>query len=408
MIDIFAEPFKLKSNLAKSLVGGIAFMAVFSSCSLSLYNYSPLSSKKSVDQFNKYYSIRLNSRTAGQAFGAHYWEKNNIIWVGAEGIMSTNIHNGSTRYHDQLPMNFSQPARFLSKEVLAGPNNVYHRDGGVFRHVLGGFTCWHECASSLLGGALILGEYGERIYRYDPGKSRLSLLFKNPEQTRHFHFSTVDPFTDSIYSSLGDSHTHWVTGIMRIDKSGKNWDWIHVARGSLQSNHRQPTAVHFEEDRIIFGSDDPPHGIFAMDRSGKNIRQMFLMDQASKSWFTGIIRTGNSYWAISRSFSQKPEFGVLWWSDTGDSWYPVQYFEDIPYWLRSDKDNRHVSVGFGFASSASKVILYDVPDPKQFIKVVEGQSLDIIPAWKSVLLAISRSYVDVGKSVLRLFVRGVL
>jgi hypothetical protein len=294
----------------------------------------------------------------------------------------------------------------LSKEVLADAENVYYRDGGVFRHILGGFTCWYECASTLLGGALILGEYGERIYKYDPKTSRLSLLFKNPEQTRHFHFSTVDPFTDSIYSSLGDSHTHWVTGIMRIDKSGKDWDWIHVARGALQSNHRQPTAVHFEESRIIFGSDDPPHGIFAMDRGGKKIRQMFLMDQASKSFFTGIIRTGNSYWAISQSFSQKPEFGVLWWSDKGDSWHPVQYFQDKPFWLRSDDDYRYVSVGF--ASGASRIALYDVPDSRQFVKFVEGQPLSVIPAWKSVLLAISRSYVDFWKSVLRLFVRDLL
>ena len=81
--------------------------------------------------------------------------------------MSTNIHNGDTRYHRQLPVNFSQPARFLSKEVLAGATNVYYRDGKVFHHILSDFTCWHECASSLLGGSLILGEYGERIYRYD-------------------------------------------------------------------------------------------------------------------------------------------------------------------------------------------------------------------------------------------------
>ena len=145
-----------------------------------------------------------------------------------------------------------------------------------------------------------------------------------------------------------------------------------------------------------------------MDRSSKVIRQKFLMDQVSKSWFTGMIRTGNSYWAISRSFSQKPEFGVLWWSDNGNSWYPVQYFKDIPYWLRSDINNRYVSVGFGFDTSASKVMLYDVPDSNEFLNFVEGQPLTILPLWKNVFLAVSRSYIDLGKSVIRLFVRGVL
>jgi hypothetical protein len=110
--------------------------------------------------------------------------------------------------------------------------------------------------------------------------------------------------------------------------------------------NRQPTSIYFEKDRIYFGSDSNPHGIFALDRRTDEIEQVFVMSDVLRSWFLAIVEARGSYWALSRSFG-KDNFGVLWWSGDSKSWTPVQFFSHVPFWLQTDEQHNLISVGFG-------------------------------------------------------------
>jgi hypothetical protein len=191
----------------------------------------------------------------------------------------------------------------------------------------------------------------------------LRFTFENPPETRHFHFTAVDPYTNDIYTSLGDVHKAKVTGIMRSQDQGKNWEWIHRARSGLREAHHQPTAVYFDRDTIYFGSDSRPHGIFTLNRHSRKFEQVFTMSKNLKSWFSAITKVKGSFWAISRSFTDlpTPSFGLLWWSGDGRDWLPIQTFEDAPVWLEADDENL-ISVGFW---GNSNVAVFDVPQALQ-------------------------------------------
>jgi hypothetical protein len=80
------------------------------------------------------------------------------------------------------------------------------------------------------------------------------------------------------------------------------------------------------------------------------------------SWFIGIEKVRGSYWALSRSFSLKNPFGVLWWSGDGKGWTPIQVFEGTPVWLQTD-GVKNLSVGF--LERESGVVLFALPDARQ-------------------------------------------
>ena len=65
---------------------------------------------------------------------------------------------------------------------------------------------------------------GTRIYRLDAVTGRTSLLLQKPANAKHFHVTAVDPFTNDIYTSLGDAlkiySGHGITGIMRSQDGG--------------------------------------------------------------------------------------------------------------------------------------------------------------------------------------------
>jgi hypothetical protein len=175
---------------------------------------------------------------------------------------------------------------------LADTSSVYLKlDGGGFHKVLDNFFCWYVCASRLRSGHFVIGEYGSRIYRVDAVRGEKKLFFTNPAGTRHFHFTAVDPFTNDIYTSLGDALKRYagfgLTGIMRSQDFGKQWDWLYKTTVGSDAIDRQPTAIFFDGDRVYFGTDSKPHGIFVLDRNENEFEQIFYMSDLLRSWFTG-------------------------------------------------------------------------------------------------------------------------
>ena len=122
------------------------------------------------------------------------------------------------------------------------------RTGSSVR-VLDNFFCWYVCASQLRSGDFVIGEYGSRIYRVDAVTGDKTLLLNKPTEARHFHFTAVDPFTNEIYTSLGDALKRragfGVTGIMRSRDFGKEWDWIYKTSVGSGEIDRQPTSDIF-------------------------------------------------------------------------------------------------------------------------------------------------------------------
>jgi hypothetical protein len=329
---------------------------------LALYNYG----STRFEAINSYYGKLLDRRELKGVSGPHYWKDGEIFWVGNRYLKkSSNL--GTTSVDDvALPKFFDGPARFISESILADTSNVYLRQGDQFNRVLQNFKCWRICGSKLETGDFVVGEYGSRIYHLDAITGQTLLLLEKPLETRHFHFTAVDPFTNDIYTSLGDAHKSRVTGIMRSQDGGKTWQWLHRARDGLRETHRQPTAVYFDKDAIYFGEDNRPQGIFVLDRNMGHFYQVFVMKKIFKSWFTAITKVKGSFWAISRSVTKsppKPSFGLLWWSRDGKNWVPIQIFRDAPLWLQIDDDKNLISVGF--LRKDSNVIAFNSPDAAQ-------------------------------------------
>lgn len=128
-----------------------------------------------------------------------------------------------------------------------------------------------------------------------------------------------------------------------------------------------------------------------------------MMDDVSKSWFTGILKAKDSYWAISRSFSQTPRFGVLWWSNDGVQWFPVHYFDKIPLWLRKSENGDMISVGFGLGGKG--IYVYKVPDSVAFLGDIKNGPRLIEDKLMLVALRLSREYIDCTKDWVRHFIR---
>jgi hypothetical protein len=164
---------------------------------------------------------------------------------------------------------------------------------------------------------------------------------------------------------------------MRSQNGGKTWQWIYRTRGAPREAHVQPTAVYFDKDKIYFGKDNPrPPGVFVLDRATGKFAQVFVMSKFFKSWFIAIAKMKGSLWAISRSFTDlpKPSFGLLWWSEDGNDWVPIQIFNDAPVWLETDDKRGLLSIGF--LRKETNVTLFDVPETQQMAKWVgEGPSI---------------------------------
>jgi hypothetical protein len=154
---------------------------------------------------------------------------------------------------------------------------------------------------------------------------------------------------------------------MRSHDFGKRWDWLYKTRVGSGAIDRQPTAVFFDKDRIYFGTDSKPHGIFVLDRKKDQFEQVFLMSDLLRSWFTAIVRKRGSLWALSSGFG-RDDFGVLWWSGDGSKWTPIQIFAGLPIWLEADEQYDVISVGFVIknknyhVTKNAKVVAMNLPD----------------------------------------------
>ena len=397
---------KKKRGMKHIYITGAATMGIvsLSMVSIDMYKYSPLREEASViDGFNQYYAQKLHRKYLDFASGPHYWKGEDIVWLGERNVMSVGVESGDITKQEVLPKDLRKKRVAFSGDIIADDTSVYYRNAGVNYKILSDFLCWHECGSKASDGSIIVGSYGEAVYRYDHREKNLRIIKEKPVNTTHFHFSIVDQKTDRIFSSLGDSHKAWITGILSYNLDGSNEKWVHKTERGDQLEHRQPTAVLFEDSRILFGSDAPPHGIYALDRGSGNIISGHGVSEVSKSWFTGIVKAGGSYWATSRSFSQTPRFGVLWWSKEGRNWYPIQYFEKIPLWLKSNDSGKYLSVGFGLGGKG--VYVYKVPKANTFEEAVSDGPEIMREGARAKAIAINRAVIDWGKNLIRLAVR---
>ena len=281
----------------------------------------------SPEAINSYYAGLLKPQRVKGALGPHYWREGRLFWIGHRHLKSSADLGVTSRNELRLPDTFRGPARFVSDSILADQSSVYLKgDDGEFRRVLDNFFCWYVCASQFRSGDFVIGEYGSRIYRVDAVTGDKTLLLNKPTEARHFHFTAVDPFTNEIYTSLGDALKRragfGVTGIMRSRNAGKKWDWLNKTRVGPGEIDRQATAIFFDKERIYFGTDSKPHGIFVLDRKNDRLEQVFVMSDLLRSWFTAIVGKKGSLWALSRAFG-KDDFGVLWWSGDGSKWTPI-------------------------------------------------------------------------------------
>jgi len=342
---------------------------------LALYTYGGTR----LEAINAYYGDLLGRTELTGVRGPHYWQGQNVVWAGRRDVKTSGDFGVTATDDAALPESFRGPARSISESIWADKSSVYLRQGDGFKRVLADFKCWYVCGSRLDASDFVIGEYGSRIYRLDAKTGETRLLFEKPAGTRHFHFTAVDPLTGDIYTSLGDAHKAKVTGIMRSQDGGETWQWLDKATGGSRATHRQPTAVYFDKDAIYFGKDNRPPGILVLDRKTGRIEQVFTMSKFFKSWFTGITKVKGSFWAISRSFTNKadPSFGLLWWSGDGKTWVPVQFFTDAPIWLQTGQEGDLISIGF--LRKDSDVIAFKVPDRAEMAEWVErGPSVALL------------------------------
>lgn len=320
------------------------------------------------DEINSYYAGLLGRMELKGVSGPHFWKDGKLNWARGRYLESSNDLGATSAHEFALPDSWSGPALFVSDSILADRNNVYVKVGDQFQRVLSDFRCWYICGSQLRSGDFIIGEYGNRIYRVDAKSGEPTLLLKKPAEARHFHVTAVDPFTNDIYVSLGDALKRYkkfgnrVTGIMRSQDGGENWHWLYRTIVGTGAIDRQPTAVHFEKDKIYFGTDSKPHGVFVLDRATGSFEQVFDMSGLLRSWFTEIKKAKGTYWAVSRAFSNQG-FGVLWWSADGKNWTPIQIFIGTPVWLQIDAKDDLISVGF-FEPDLN-VVAFKLPDRGQ-------------------------------------------
>jgi hypothetical protein len=311
------------------------------------------------DRINAYYGKLLQGIR-----GRHYWKNGRIFWVGEGYLQSSDEAGISYVPEGGLPKFWKGPTRFVSETILADHKNVYVKVDGRFHKVLSHFRCWYVCGSELRSGNLVIGEYGNRIYEVDAKTGQATLILEKPNKARHFHVTAVDPFTNDIYTSLGDALKEYVklgdrvTGIMRSQDEGRTWNWLYKTTVGSSAVNRQPTAIYFDQDKIIFGTDCKPHGVFVLDRTTRTFEQVFAMPDRFRSWFTEIKRANGSYWALSRAFSNRG-FGFLWWSGDGKAWTVVQEFKSTPVWLETDETSNVMSVGF--LERDSDVIAFKIP-----------------------------------------------
>jgi hypothetical protein len=277
---------------------------------------------RSSESINSYYGKLLQPRELKGITGPHFWKNGRIFWAGDSYLESSGDFGIAYAHEDALPKSWKGPARFVSETILADRRNVYVKVSGRFQKVLSHFRCWYVCGSQLKSGDFVIGEYGNRIYRVDSKTGEATLILEKPAKARHFHVTAVDPFTNDIYTSLGDDLKEYakfgdrVTGIMRSQDEGKNWKWLYKTIVGSGPINRQPTAIYFDCEKIFFGTDSKPHGVFILDRASGTFEQAYAMPARFRSWFTEIEKAKGSYWALSRAFAKK-SFGFLWWSGDG-------------------------------------------------------------------------------------------
>lgn len=334
----------------------------------------------SAEQINAYYGKLLQRRALKGISGPHFWKDGKIFWAGDRYLESSGDLGATSTHEAALPASWRAPALSVSEFVLADRDNVYVKVDGQFQKVLTGFRCWYICGSRLKSGDFVIGEYGNRIYRVNAKTGEATLILTKPVEARHFHVTAVDPFTNDIYTSLGDALKKYkklgdrVTGIMRSQDEGRTWQWINKTIVGSGAISRQPTAIYFDADKIYFGTDSQPHGIFALDRSTGIFKQLFVMDKLFHSLFTDIIKEKGSFWALSHAFGRSytnKNFGILWWSEDGKTWIPVQIFSRAtPGWLHVDDKSHLMSVTFREQNLDG--VVFELPDAHQMVEWVRA------------------------------------
>jgi hypothetical protein len=329
-----------------------------------------LGGASSLDSINTYYGKLLDRRELKGVSGPHFWKDGRIFWAGPEFLESSADFGAASAHEDELPQSWKGPARFVSETILADRRNVYVKIAGHFQRVLTHFRCWYVCGSQLRSGDFVIGEYGNRIYSVNATTGEATLMLEKPAKARHFHVTAVDPFTNDVYTSLGDALKEYVkfenrvTGIMRSQDEGKSWQWLYETTVGSGAINRQPTAVYFDKDDIIFGTDCKPHGIFVLDRKTGRLDQVYAMPDLFRSWFTEIEKANGSYGALSRAVFNK-DFGFLWWSADGKA---MDACPSIRGHARFGCKNDVMSVGF----FEPHVAAFKLPAAEQMAKWVEA------------------------------------
>lgn len=394
---------KLNKLLIWFVLIPLVILGSLSAFSLLNYQASVLDYPLSYEELNSYWSDHLNVIMLPFELRAHFWEEGLII-LADDGMVFEFDPKGDgvlVELHP-LPDSYQGPARSLGFNHFADKGSVYYFKDGGWLKVLDDYYVWHRGITALGSDHLVIGEYGNRIALFCLEEMDTRIIHSIPEDTTHFHFTAADPYTDHIFTALGDAHLDKITGIQRSKDLGETWEWVHYTRMGLQDTHRQPTAVCFAEDRILFGTDSPPHGIFSFERGTEELTQLFVMPNILKSYFMDIVSHDGIYWAVSRSFAQTPQFGVLWTSVCGDKWYPVQVMEGLPHWIGIDRSNGYVSVGF---ESGNSGFLLACPGAEEMRLLVEGAPGLSLSWYREATVNLSRWWVDSFKSLVRLVLR---
>lgn len=386
---------------------GVLALVIILALSAKTYNASALSYEYSYRQLNKYWQDHLTIFPLNDELGAHYWESSYIYRPTKTGEIVRKKHEDGSFADDEhvryLPDDVGGSVKYIdAKGLVATDRALYHWDNAEdeWHVVLPSFNVWHRAVNYKDRENLVIGEYGHRIYSVDLKTKKSTILHTKPEATRHFHFTSIDPYSGYIYTSLGDTHKALETGLMFSSDEGRTWKWLHRTRRGFESTHRQPTAVYFEPDRIIFGTDSSPDGVFSFDKATNSFSQSYFMPDILKSWFTDIRKVGEVYWGVSRSFGQKPRFGVLWASVDAKQWYPIQVLDQTPMWI---EENGSGVLSIGFTSGPGLILT--VPDKSAMSALLLDSPPLTLSQFDRFSIRFSRMWIDFFKDVLRLVYR---
>ncbi len=238
-----------------------------------------------------------------------YQDLNNYTYIGCMDELYRSPPNGDgsynlTKFSIVLTMPFSE--------------NYFWHGHGMSESSDGHYTFFATY------GDMNPGDHSGIVYRSSDNFETCETIYNDSMDARHIHFVKVDPYSDYVYVSVGDSTpTHQnATYLLRSVDNGTTW--VKLQEYMDLGYFWQPTTLIFTQEYRIYG-EDVSLGYSKIFRTSDDVNYETVFEHDITGWWYDAVKDSND--VMYFSYYQADKTVIVASEDNGTTWYIAREYE---------------------------------------------------------------------------------